>query len=314
MSAASAIQATSTSQPTSTAAPRRNMLQLRHRLWLTLAALAGAALVTVVAVNGMHYYMLPLAQRVRSPQHVLLRPSGTIGRGLGIVGLSMFAIMFLYPLRKRLAFLSGWGTTKNWLDYHIVLGITAPVLITFHASFKLTNGIAGVAYWIMILVALSGIVGRYLYSSIPRRIDEAEMTMDEMSQLSADLGAQLEGQGIFTVEEMRPLFAMPPIEQVQAMPVWRALLTILSLDLRRTIQLIRLRWRHGSKRQDHAEFVRVLAVIKKRAALARSILFLSKMRKLFELWHVIHRPFSYSFAALVLLHVIVVMVLGFFWA
>ena len=72
---------------------------------------------------------------------------------------------------------------------------------------------------------------------------------------------------------------------------------ILGLDLRRSIQLIRLRWKHGSKNSDHAEFVRVLNVIKKQAGLARSILFLSKMRKLFELWHVIHRPFSYSFAA-----------------
>lgn len=45
-----------------------------------------------------------------------------------------------------------------------------------------------------------------------------------------------------------------------------------------------------------------------------NILFLSKMRQLFKLWHVIHRPFSYSFAALALLHVIVVTVLGLFWA
>jgi len=311
MSAASAV---SSSTAQSSAPPRRNMLQLRHRVWLTLAALGAAALVALVAINGLQYYTLPLAQRIRSPQHALLKPSGTFGRGLGIVGLAMFGIMFLYPLRKRVAFLAGWGTTKNWLDYHIVLGITAPVIITFHASFKLTNGIAGVAYWIMILVAISGIVGRYLYSSIPRRIDEAEMTMDEMQKLSADLGAQLEGQGVFTADELRPLFDMPPLEKVQALPAWKALLLILRLDARRKVHLFRLRWKHAVRRRNHEEYARVLAAVKKQAALARSILFLSKMHKLFELWHVIHRPFSYSFAALVLLHVVVVMVLGFFWA
>jgi hypothetical protein len=307
MSAASAIQSTA-------ATPRRDTLKLRHRLWLTLGALAGAALVIAVAVNGFHYYLLPLAQRVRSPQHLMLKPSGTIGRSLGILGLAMFAVMFLYPLRKRLSFLSGWGTTKNWLDYHIVLGVIAPVLITFHASFKLMNGIAGAAYWIMIVVALSGIIGRYLYSSIPRRIDEAEMTMDEMRQLSADLALQIEGQGVFSAAELRPLFEMPPIEQVQAMPLWRALMVILHLDLRRTIQLIRLRWRYGSRSQDHAEFVRVLAAIQKQASLVKNIVFLSRLSQMFQLWHVIHRPFSYSFAALALLHIIVVTVLGFFWA
>lgn len=281
---------------------------------MTLGALAGAALIVTVAVNGFHYYLLPLALRVRSPQHAMLRPSGTVGRGLGILAMAMFSIMFLYPLRKRLSFLSGWGTTKNWLDYHIVLGVVAPVLIIFHASFKLMNGIAGAAFWIMVVVALSGIIGRYLYSSIPRRIDEAEMTMDEMRQLSADLAIQIEGQGVFSAADLKPLFEMPPIEQVQAMPLWRALLVILHLDLRRTIQLIRLRWRHGSKTQDHAEFVRVLAAIKKQASLVKNIVFLSRLSQMFQLWHVIHRPFSYSFAALALLHVIVVTVLGFFWA
>ncbi len=308
MSAASAIQ--SSVQPL----PKRDTLKIRHRLWIWLGALAGTALVLGVAIYGMHYYMLPLAARVRSPQHSLLRPSGFVGRSLGIVGLAMFAIMFLYPLRKRLSFLSGWGTTKNWLDYHIVLGVIAPMLITFHASFKLMNGIAGAAYWIMIVVALSGIIGRYLYSSIPRRIDEAEMTMDEMRQLSDDLATQIEGQGVFSAEELRPLFEMPPIERVQAMPLWRALVVILSLDVRRTAQLVRLRWRHGSKSQDHEEFVRVLAAIKKQASLVKNIVFLSRLSQMFQLWHVIHRPFSYSFAALALLHIIVVTVLGFFWA
>ena len=310
MSAASAIH----SAQSPAARPGRNALQLRHRLWLTVGALAGAALVVVVAVHGFHYYTLPLALRVRSPQHAMLRPSGSVGRSLGILGLAMFSIMFLYPLRKRVSFLSGWGTTKNWLDYHIVLGVVAPILITFHASFKLTNGIAGAAYWIMITVALSGIIGRYLYSAIPRRIDEAEMTMDEMRQLSAELAAQIEGQGVFSAEELKPLFEMPPVEKVQAMPLWRALLVILRLDLRRTIQLTRLRWRHGSEGRNHAEFASVLTAIKKQASILKNIVFLSKMSQMFQLWHVIHRPFSYSFAALALLHIIVVTVLGFFWA
>jgi hypothetical protein len=307
MSAASAVH--------TTIAPRRkDAAHIRHRLWLTLGALAGAAIVIAVAVSGMHYYLLPLAERVRSPQHAIFKPSGTVGRNLGIVGLAMFSVMFLYPLRKRLSFLSGWGTTKNWLDYHIVLGIVAPILITFHASFKVMNGIAGVAYWIMMSVALSGIVGRYLYSSIPRRIDEAEMTIDEMSQASAALAAELEDQGVFSAEELQPLYDMPPVERVQAMPMWRAFVLILALDARRTIQLLRLRWRHGSGKRDRAEFVRVLDAIKARASLMKNIVFLSKLREMFQLWHVVHRPFSYSFAALVVLHIAVVMILGFFWA
>jgi hypothetical protein len=289
----------------------RDWLRWPHRLWLMLASLGGAALIVALVVKGSHYYMLPLAERIKSPLHPALKPGGTIGRSIGLLGVAMFAVMYVYPLRKRWSALSGWGSTKNWLDYHIVLGLTAPVLITFHASFKL-NGIAGAAYWIMIVVALSGIVGRYLYVSIPHRIDEAEMTLDELQQLSSELAVQLEGQGVIAATDLKPLFDLPSKEQVQAMSVWRALMMILGLDIRRTIYVTRLRWRTGTTSSDHAEFNRVLTATKKQARLTQNIVFLSKMRELFQLWHVIHRPFSLSFAALALLHIGVVTVLGFF--
>jgi len=62
------------------------------------------------------------------------------------------------------------------------------VLITFHSSFKL-RGVAGYAYWSMIAVVLSGIVGRYLYGRIPRKLGAVEMSVDEAEQLCADPGA-----------------------------------------------------------------------------------------------------------------------------
>ena len=294
-----------------TARPLRDWLKWRHRLWLTLASLCGIALVVALAVNGFHYYLLPLAERAKSPQHASLKPGGTIGRAVGMLGLAMFAVMYVYPLRKRWRPLSGWGSTRNWLDYHIVLGLTAPILITFHASFKL-NGLAGVAYWIMIVVALSGIVGRYLYSLIPHRIDEAEMTLDELQQMSSQLAAELEDQGVIAADDLKRLLDLPSKEQVQAMSVWRALQTIFVIDIRQTINLARLRWRVGFSPSNHAEFSRVLSAAKKHAKLTKSVLFLSKMRQIFELWHVVHRPFSLSFALLAILHIVVVTVFGYF--
>ena len=291
----------------------RFTLQHRHRLWIILGSLAGVALIVVLTIHGAQYYMMPLAQRVKSPQHASLRASGPIGRGLGILGLAMFAIMYLYPLRKRLRFLTAWGNTKNWLDYHVVLGLIGPVLVTFHATFKL-NGIAGAAYWVMIAVALSGIVGRYMYSAIPRRLDEAEMSMDEMQQLRRDLSDQLDHQSLISITELQPLFDLPSAEKVQAMPTWRALLVILELDIKRAFLLMKLRRSPRYRHQDHKELVKVLELAKQEASLSKDIVFLSKIKQLFELWHIIHRPFSYSFAVLVVIHVLVVSVLGFSWS
>ncbi len=78
-----------------------------------------------------------------------------------------FCVLFLYPIRKHWPWLGRMGKTKNWLDFHVLWGITAPIVITLHSSFKL-SGLAGLAYWIMMAVALSGFAGRYLYAQIPR--------------------------------------------------------------------------------------------------------------------------------------------------
>jgi hypothetical protein len=43
----------------------------------------------------------------------------------------------------------------------------------------------------------------------------------------------------------------------------------------------------------------------------QAVLFLSKIRQLFHLWHVVHRPFSYALVVLAVLHVFVVIFLGF---
>ena len=55
-----------------------------------------------------------------------------------------------------------------------------------------------------------------------------------------------------------------------------------------------------------------LAAIRKQAALSKDALFLGKVQQMFRLWHVIHRPFSYSLAIMATLHILVVVFLGYF--
>jgi hypothetical protein len=50
---------------------------------------------------------------------------------------------------------------------------------------------------------------------------------------------------------------------------------------------------------------------RKQVSLAKRVLFLSRTRESFGLWHVIHRPFSYSFAILAIFHMVVALGLGY---
>lgn len=294
----------------------------RHRLWLLLGAVTAAGVAVGLMVYGFDYYILDAAHRVFSPKHRHLKPSGTVGLRLGFLGQFLFLLIFLYPIRRRLTWFAKGGNSKHWLDFHVLLGLVAPVVVTFHTSFKF-HGIAGVAYWIMLAVVLSGLVGRYLYAQIPRSLDAAEMGLKEMQEQSAHLTEQLNRQRIFPAVVLAPLFKLPSAEQVQSMPLLASFWRILSLDLKRPFQVWRLRRRllgragilrtlGGILPSQNGALERTIATARMQSALAKKILFLSKTRQVFHLWHVIHRPFSYSFAVLASVHFFIAMLLGYF--
>ena len=303
MSAATAVRYT---PPPADAARKR-----RHRLWIQLGIAAGTLATIALCVYGLSYYILSADARLLSPRHDALKPSGSIGNALGIVGGVLLLLMYLYPLRKKWKWLSKKGKTKNWLDYHILMGLVGPVLITFHSSFKL-RGVAGVAYWCMIAVVLSGIVGRYLYARIPRKLGAVEMSVDEAERLCADLKQQIRAQSVLTEKELQPLLALPSLDEVRAMPLGKALVVIVALDVRRAWALFRLRWRVGAHVAGHADVKGALAAIRKQAALSKDALFLGKVQQMFRMWHVIHRPFSYSLAIMATLHIMAVVFLGYY--
>jgi len=271
---------------------------------------------------GFSYYTLSLEDRPLSPLHAALRPSGSVGLRLGMLGFVLFCIMFLYPIRKHVKWLAAIGKTRHWLDFHVLIGITAPVLITYHAAFKL-GGLVGVAYWIMMAVAISGFAGRYIYGQIPRSLNTAQLSLGELQTQSAELAAQIERQNLFILDDLAPLLQVPTPAEVRAMPLAAMLWTMLKMDLSRPLLVSRLRRRvlmgfehittlGGLLKSRHVELEQIISHVREQSWLRAKMVFLDRVQGIFHLWHVIHRPFSYSFAALVTIHIAVVLSLGYF--
>ena len=294
----------------------------RHDGLLVSGYVVAIALITALAVYGFNYYTLASSDRPFSPKHALLKPSGAIGLKLGFLGFGMFLVIFLYPLRKRCKWLSRQGLSRHWLDFHVLLGLAAPFVIAFHASFKF-GGFAGIAFWIMLAVSLSGIIGRYLYSQIPRSLNAAELSMKELQEVRARLARQLQEQKLLPQADLQSLLRLPSPERVQKLPIVVALVYMVVLDGARSLRIAKLRRRtlqFGEKLQTlggflparHAELERAISHAREEAALAKRVLFLSRSQQVFHLWHVIHKPFSYSFAVLALIHIVTVIMMGYF--
>lgn len=304
--------------PVLTKAPAKRDSEFGHRLRVRLAILASSLLVASIALYGANYYFLPMEERPFSPKYELLRPAGAIGIKLGILGTVLFFIIFLYAFRKKIAWLGRIGTARHWMDFHIVAGVTAPIVIAFHASFKF-RGIAGVAFWFMLAVAISGIIGRYLYAKIPRSLTAAEISFGELQSSEYELSEALSAQSVYSPEQLQRVLYVPSAEHIKRIGPLLALGEMLMLDLRLPFQLAGLRRAGRAARRNPAgrvlrasEVEDVVRLVRQKASLSRRIIFLNHTQRVFHLWHVVHRPFSYAFAVLAVIHICVVMGLGYF--
>jgi len=296
------------------AAPRvQGRPDTAHRSFLTFLVLSSIVGTAVLLVYGLDYYLTAPDDRPYHPKYMLLRPSGSIGWWLGVFGACLFCLIFLYALRKKWFWLANLGNSRHWFNYHVFMGMLAPVVIAFHAAFRF-RGLAGVAFWFMFAVALSGFVGRYIYGQIPRSRNAAELSLKESKELQELLTAELCAQTLVQPSDLAILFQLPSFKQVENESLIMALCTLLWIDCTRPFLVAKIRRRALSFVGRFGTFAgflpsrsvaleNTIQVARAQAAISKKLLFLSKSQKVFELWHVIHRPISYSFAVLAILHI-----------
>ena len=275
----------------------------------TLYAVSFGAVV-VLFWSGRSFYFAPLAARAHHPGYWTWKPGGEAGLALGTVGSSMMVAMLLYSVRKRIPAFRRWGPLSRWLDIHIFLGLAGPTLVVLHSSFKV-QGLVALSFWSMIAVALSGILGRYLYLQIPRTRAGEELTLAELTKQDQALSERLTREFQLDVRLLRRLDAL-----AAPAPGSRGLLgafaSAFGADLR-----LRFRLR-GFARECRSVppglFGEFLNVVRGKAALRRRIVFWEALHRLFHYWHVVHKPFAVVMYVFMVVHVIVASMTGYGWA
>ena len=135
------------------------MFRGNRELWLAFLAM--------ILITGL-YGLVLLATREIPPASELF------GHGLGNVGfLLMLMTETLYSLRKRSRRVR-WGRMSLWLQFHIFTGLVGPYMVLLHTSWKF-NGIAGITTLFTVIIVMSGFIGRYIFTRIPRTIDGLEI-------------------------------------------------------------------------------------------------------------------------------------------
>lgn len=248
----------------------------------------------------------------------LYSPGDNIGYYMGVAGAVMMLVLLLYPLRKHVALLRNLGEIRHWFRLHMLFGIVGPLLIIFHSTFSIGSLNAGVAMVCMLLVAGSGIVGRFMYRRIHHGLYGRRATLQEMQARVGSQEGAMHSKFHFAprVESQLIAFglwaAAPP--QGFSAGTWR----FLTLGLR--ARWVHARCMHELRKLLHKHAERrdwPRAKLQQRLATASSVIaaYLLAVRhtaqftayeRLFSLWHILHVPFVFMLVISGVVHVIAV--------
>ena len=242
---------------------------------------------TLVLVAG---WLMPLGN--------YLTPRSGAGYALGIIGGSLMLALLIYPARKRLSSLGILGSNGMWFRIHMVLGILGPLCIVYHCCYHLGATNSNVALVSMLIVAGSGLVGRYLYARIHHGLYGHKASLAEFRAEAERLKGDIAG-----VTRVLPDF-VPRLDRAAAriangVPVVPKALAAVILfwfgrrSMRRYVHRT-LRAAAASSRiiAGHRRALELAADrhAESRLAAARRVAEFQSCETLFGLWHVLHVP------------------------
>ena len=258
------------------------MYRSTRELWVAFIAIITISIIYLIAVIMLGG--IPAA-------------SDFFGHTLGIVGfLLMLMTETLYTLRKR-SRNARLGRLSTWLQFHIVTGLVGPYMVLLHSSWKF-NGLAGIVLLMTGVVVISGFIGRYIYTAIPRTADGMEME-------SGDIQRQINGLEV----EINKWVGQQPQASEELLRLSTVTLSNSSSSFTNPFGDFSFRFNMWNMRRKMDPQARIQAaalsdLLNRQRSLDRQRRSLAQARRLMALWHTLHVPIGLALFTAAFIHII----------
>jgi hypothetical protein len=272
--------------------------------------LAQIATVATIAAIAVGFYL---------KRSEIFVPGEGIGYKLGLAGGISMLVLLLYPMAKRSSWMGFQKNSITWLRAHMVLGTVGPMLIFYHSNFSWGATNSNVALLSMIIVAISGVIGRFIYTRVHKGMSYTKLDLGSLlaksSRLLADVGQDVGPSSAAVAKAMADFAETAVPKSPNMIPNLVAALTMsyrrsaaryrIMMELRKAIRKAALteNWSReiektklAAARLDVLEF---LSCVSKASQL-------SFWERMFSLWHVLHVPFFFLLLVSGVIHVIAV--------
>ncbi|MEN8763795.1 MAG: hypothetical protein ABF290_15325 [Thiogranum sp.] len=303
LSADFAQQVTETEIPPRDRHVLTNLISLYRPRFTGFLVLVAYALVTFLIYAGWQ----------QRPEWPLTAESGT-GYALGIIGGSLMLLLSLYPLRKHLRVMRRMGATKYWFRMHMLFGVLGPVCILFHTGFQLGSLNSNVALFCMIVVATSGLIGRYFYTRIHNGLYGRKASLQELRQHSSLIGETLVEKLKTTPWILKRIQRFERSVARNSTSLLGSLWTLVSLGIRTWFLYLLFRLASDAKKYSLSKDYTVKRRyrthlnhhIGAHLASIRKVAEFRFYERFFAIWHVLHYPLFLMLVVSGIVHVIAV--------
>jgi hypothetical protein len=248
----------------------------------------------------------------------LVNPEEGLGYWLGIIGGSLMLLLLLYPVGKKSQLMRRLGLVKHWFRIHMIIGLIGPLLVLYHCNFSVDAMNSKVALYSMLVVAISGIIGKHFYTRIHRGLFGKRAGIEELRKEIT--GALDNSHGLAAIlprfiNELHSVSAELLGDQfTRSVSVRKSLSwTIKYYVVRARLYILihrelRARAMISETLQANTKNLRKTAnaYAAQQVGLMRQVAQLSFYERLFSLWHVFHMPLFLVLVISALVHVLAV--------
>ncbi len=248
------------------------------------------AMVAIVFITILYLFMVAVNRA--SPA-----ASGLYGHSMGILGFTLMLLTeTLYPLRKQMK-TARWGRMSSWLEFHIFTGLVGPYLVLLHTSWQF-HGLAGVLSLLTLMIVISGFIGRYIYTAVPRTADGIELSLAEMGEQIRQLEDSLaEKRSRMKVSLAAPSRAVPLLGPAGLK------LSFLNLNVHQS-SLPPRRASAVLNPVERAQAGELKKIVRQRDRLKRQAASLNSARRMLSIWHAVHIPLGLTLFAMAIVHIV----------
>ncbi|ADI28818.1 conserved hypothetical protein [Methylotenera versatilis 301] len=235
------------------------------------------------------------------------KPGVGLGYNLGLIGGLMMLTLLMYSFRKHIKFMQGLGKLKYWFRIHMILGVLGPVLVLFHTTFRLGSMNATIAFYCMVVVASSGLIGKFAYTRIHKGLYGSRSSLKEAREELAGSSDGVKSKLHFfpKVEKKITYFEYLALEKKRGF--FEGLWFFLTFDVRRMYvawQCKRYIYKIMAPKQMNDVAKEASSLVSQYLIQVQTVAQFKKFEQIFSAWHVLHIPLMYMMVASAIFHVI----------